>query len=729
MRLLRNILFSTFLFSALILALPAHAGGGMWIPMLLEQLNEDEMQTMGLKLTAEDIYSINNSSLKDAIVKFGRGCTGEIISEDGLLLTNHHCGYGTIQSHSSVDNDYLTDGFWAKGRDGELTNKGLTVTFIVRMEEVTSQVLAGIDASMSEEARDKMVAANIRAIGETATKGTHYESEIKPFYQGNEYYMFILEIFKDVRLVGAPASEIGNFGGDTDNWVWPRHTGDFSLFRVYSGPDGKPAEYSPANIPLKPRHSLPISLAEKKEGDFTMVYGFPARTEQYLPSYAVEDELENNFPTKVALRTEILDIMKGQMRNNDTIRIKYSSKAKGVSNGWKKWIGAIRGLKRTKAVAKKLDYEAEFTKRINANPTWKKAYGSILSDYKKAYEQLTPVKEKENYFFEAIWSVEAIRQARVVEAMRMALEGDERMLGRIGSYKEEAERRKARLGGYFKNYDARVDQAIMGAMLQQFTANIDRSEWPESLAAAYDKYDGDMNAFAEAAYEKSFLVNQKRFETTLDKLASKPKAKLLTKDPIVTLALDLLNWYREDVNPQLSAIEANIDGLHRTYMKAQREVFEDKRFFPDANFTLRLSYGKMEGYSPDDGVRYLPYTTAKGILEKASNKNIEDYHISKRFKALLKAKDYGQYAQNNELWTCFVASNHTSGGNSGSPVIDAEGNLIGLNFDRGWDGTMSDINYDRRLCRNISVDIRYVLWVIEKYAGAEYLIDEMNLVR
>ncbi|MFK7969965.1 MAG: S46 family peptidase [Bacteroidia bacterium] len=728
MRLLRTLLFASLLLLTSLIAIPANAGGGMWIPMLLEQLNEDEMQTMGLKLTAEDIYSVNNSSLKDAIVKFGRGCTGEIISEDGLLLTNHHCGYGTIQSHSSVDNDYLTDGFWAMNRSEELKNAGLTVTFIVRMEDVTSQVLAGVSDDMSEPARNQITAANIRAIGQEATNGTHYEAEIKPFYQGNEYYMFVLEIFKDVRLVGAPPSEIGNFGGDTDNWIWPRHTGDFSLFRVYSGPDGKPAEYSENNIPLKPRHSLPVSLKSKEEGDFTMVYGFPARTEQYLPSYAVEHELERNFPTRVDLRTEILDIMKDWMRGNDTIRIKYSSKAKGVSNGWKKWIGAIRGLKRTKAVQKKLDYEAEFTERINNNPKWKNAYGTILSDYKTAYEKLIPVHRREVYFFEAIWSVEAIRQARMVEPLLLALEGNEDMKTRIGSFEEEAKKRKGQLNGYFKNYDARVDMGVMGAMLTQFCANIARSEWPASLAEAYDKYDGDLQAFADNAREESFLVNRARFEAALDKAASKEKSKWLRKDPILNIGLDLLGWYRKDVSLDLSVVEAEIDALHREYMQAQREVFDDKRFFPDANFTLRLSYGKMEGYTPDNGVRYLPFTTVDGILEKASNENIEDYVISDKLEKLLKDRTYGRYAQDGKLWTCFVASNHTSGGNSGSPVIDAEGHLIGLNFDRGWDGTMSDINYDRRLCRNISVDIRYVLWVIEHYAGAGYLVDEMRLV-
>jgi hypothetical protein len=725
MRTLRLTLFSILL--AFLLA-PAYAGGGMWIPMLLEQLNEKEMQTMGLKLTAEDIYSINNSSLKDAVVKFGRGCTGEIISKDGLLLTNHHCGYGTIQSHSSVDNDYLTDGFWAMSRDEELQNPGLSVTFIVRMEDVTRQVLAGVNDELGEGARQQIIAANIAAIGQEATRGTHYDVEIKPFYQGMEYYMFILEIFRDVRLVGAPPSEIGNFGGDTDNWIWPRHTGDFSLFRVYSGPDGRPADYATDNIPLSPRHHFPVSLADKKEGDFTMVYGFPARTEQYLPSSGVEHYLNVEWPTRVSLRTELLDVMHSWMKTNDTTRIKYASKAKGISNGWKKWIGAIRGLERTDAVEKKEKLEAAFTKRLNENSAWKNAYGTILKDYEKTYAKQATYAKRDLYFIEGIYAIEAVRQARNLEPLLRALEGDEMMLSRIGSLEDEAEKRKERMPGFFKNYDYRVDRDIMALMFTRFCDNIARSEWPASLAEAYDKYSGDMKAFAYEAFEESILVDPDRMAAGLDKAVAKNKAKWLAKDPILPLALDLLNWYRNDVLVPMQSVEASLSSLHREYMEAQRVVFEDKRFFPDANFTLRLAYGKMEGYSPDDGVQYKHFTTADGILEKSRMDDVEDYEISDRFIQLLKDRDYGRFAQDGELWTCFVASNHTSGGNSGSPVIDAEGNIIGLNFDRGWDGTMSDINYDIRLCRNISVDIRYVLWVIDKYAGAGYLVDEMDLV-
>lgn len=725
MRTFRNLLVICLLSFAPIFAF---AGEGMWLPMLLGQLNEAEMQSMGLKLTAKDIYDINNSSLKDAIVKFGRGCTGEIISDEGLLLTNHHCGYGTIQSHSSVENDYLTNGFWAMNRSEEKQNPGLSVTFIVRMEDVTQQVMAGITDGMNEDARKAAMQANIQAVGQSATAGTHYEAEIKPFYQGNEYYLFVLEIFKDVRLVGAPPSAIGKFGGDTDNWVWPRHTGDFSLFRVYSGPDGKPAEYSPNNIPLKPRHSLPVSLKPKKEGDFTMVYGFPARTQQYLPAVAVEQVMELTDPTRVALRTEILEIMDRYMKSNDTIRIQYAAKQSGKSNGWKKWIGEMRGLKRTGAIDKKQAYEAEFVERINNNPIWKKAYSDILPAYTAAYENRAAVHKQELYFIESAYAIEAVRQALGVETLYKAITGDETAMKRIGSVEDEVAKREKRLNGFFKNYDMRVDREIAGAMLQRFSENIDRGQWPESFASAYDKYNGDMDAWAQAAFAKSFLVDQNKFSETLSKLASKPKAKVFEKDPIVPIALDLVNWYRQQVYPSMAVVDDQLDALHRRYMEAQRVVFEENRFYPDANFTLRLAYGKIEGYEPDDGVSYMPYTTAAGILEKAQNEGIDDYVIPSRLQDLLKAKDYGRFAQDGELWTCFVASNHTSGGNSGSPVIDGEGNLIGLNFDRGWDGTMSDINYDRRLCRNISVDARYVLWVIDKYAGAGYLLEEMNLI-
>ena len=689
----------------------------MWIPLLLGTLNEADMQSMGMRLTAEDIYSANSSSLKDAIVKFGSGCTGEIVSADGLLFTNHHCGYSQIQYHSSLENDYLTDGFWAMNRGEELPNPGLSVTFIVRIEDVSEQILGGLDEDLDEAERERLIAQRIAEVGDAAIAGTHYEYEIKPFYYGNEYYMFVLEKFLDVRLVGAPPSSIGKYGFDTDNWVWPRHTGDFSVFRVYTGPDGKPAEYSEDNIPLKPKHFFPISLKGVEKDDFTMVYGFPARTQQYLPSFGVEMVMNVVDPIRIQARDERLRVIDREMAASPKVKIQYASKQSRVSNGWKKWKGEIRGLKRDDAVGKKEAYEEEFMRLVYSNPEWQEKYGRILAEYESLYMAISPITVAMEYFGETGYALEFIQVGqRLLQEIRNG----------GGTEEEQAERKEKYLNfldSFFKDYYMPIDHELTGTLLKMYHDNVPPGMRPTMLTTIQNEYEGDFGAYADWLFENSMLMHEDKLRALADNMD--PEA--IQADPGYQLMMSMFGAY-SSIYPEYERINNQIQALHRTYMQAQREVFSEKTFFPDANFTLRVSYGKVEGMSPRDGEQYKHYTTLDGVMEKYVPGDRE-FDLPERLVELHQERDYGQYAQDGKLHVAFLASNHTSGGNSGSPVIDADGNLIGINFDRGWEGTMSDINYDINQCRNISVDVRYVLFVIDKFAGASYLLEEMSLIK
>lgn len=703
---------------ALVTLIPTtSAKEGMWIPLLLGTLNEADMQSMGMRLTAEDIYSANSSSLKDAIVKFGSGCTGEIVSADGLLFTNHHCGYSQIQYHSSLENDYLTDGFWAMNRGEELPNPGLSVTFIVRIEDVSEQILGGLAEDLDEAERERLIAQRIAEVGDAAIAGTHYEYEIKPFYYGNEYYMFVLEKFLDVRLVGAPPSSIGKYGFDTDNWVWPRHTGDFSVFRVYTGPDGKPAEYSEDNIPLKPKHFFPISLKGVEKDDFTMVYGFPARTQQYLPSFGVEMVMNVVDPIRIQARDERLRVIDREMAASPKVKIQYASKQSRVSNGWKKWKGEIRGLKRDDAVGKKEAYEEEFMRLVYSNPEWQEKYGRILAEYESLYMAISPITVAMEYFGETGYALEFIQVGqRLLQEIRNG----------GGTEEEQAERKEKYLNfldSFFKDYYMPIDHELTGTLLKMYHDNVPQGMCPTMLTSIQNEYEGDFSAYADWLFENSMLMH----EDKLRALADNMDAEAIQADPGYQLMMSMFGAY-SSIYPEYERFNSQIQALHRTYMQAQREVFSEKTFFPDANFTLRVSYGKVEGMSPRDGEQYKHYTTLDGVMEKYVPGDRE-FDLPERLVELHQERDYGQYAQDGKLHVAFLASNHTSGGNSGSPVIDADGNLIGINFDRGWEGTMSDINYDINQCRNISVDVRYVLFVIDKFAGASYLLEEMSLIK
>ena len=693
----------------------AFAGEGMWIPMLL-QYNEKEMQEMGMRITADDIYSINHSSLKDAIVLFGGGCTGEIVSDYGLLLTNHHCGYDWIQKHSSVEHDYLTNGFWAMDRSQELPCPGLSVTILREMRDVTAKVTFNVNDDMEEAERQRLIDANIKKLIADVEQQTPYKVSIKPFFLGNEYYLLLNEVFTDVRLVGCPPSNIGKFGGDTDNWVWPRHTGDFSVFRVYADKDGHPAEYSRDNLPYKPAKHLDISLRGADEGDFAFVFGYPARTSEYLPAVAVDQEANVIDPIAVRLRGEILDVYNQYQEQDPKVRIQYASKHAGLGNGWKKWMGVTEGINHFHGVERKRYYEEAFQ-------TW--CYGSrqnylyinLLKQFEEKYKALEPYRVAYTYLTNAGLNIEIIDFAgnfnRLAQVTKDTPQEDiDEMIASL----------KTAAATFFKDYYQPIDEDVARTMLREYLEN-----QPADFRPAFLNEIKDVDAYVEMLFHKSIFASEEKVNDFLDHF--KPgKAKKLQKDPALQAYRSLISFYREEIYPQMSAINNDLARTQRLYMKGQMLMEPEKRFSPDANFTLRVTYGKVEGFQPQDGKYYRPFTTLEGIMEK-ENPDIYDYVVEPRLKQLYNNKDYGRYAdKDGTMHVAFTASVHTTGGNSGSPILNADGQLLGLNFDRCWEGTMSDLIYDPAICRNISVDIRYVLFIMDKFAGAKHLVDEMTII-
>jgi hypothetical protein len=716
----RSVLFvilSVFIISSV------QADEGMWIPMFLGELNEAEMQAMGMNITAEDIYSINQSSLKDAIVIFGGGCTGELISSEGLLLTNHHCGYGRIQSHSSLENDYLTDGFWAMDHSEELPNPGLKVTFLVRMEEVTDRVLEDLNGDETEGLRAVSIREKINEITKEATEGTHYMALVKPFFQGNRYFLFVNEVFEDVRLVGAPPSNIGKFGGDTDNWVWPRHTGDFSLFRIYADENNQPAPYSESNVPYTPKKHLKISLEGVKEGDFTFVFGYPGSTQSYIPSYGVDLQVNTVNPVRIGVRDERIDIFNKFMNSDREIRIQYSAKHASISNGWKKWIGENRGIKRLKVIEQKQQFEEEFTVWVNEDDQRTEMYGNLLPAFKALYGDLSDALYKSTYLRETYYGIEVVRYAsnyRKLVALSEEKAPEETIL-------EQRDKHLKGLEGYFKDYRPEVDKEVFEKLLNLYYASMPADAIPAYLQKMHDSYNGDFGAMAKDVFSESMFVSEEKLSEFLEDY-KRSRYKKIKKDAAYQLAEGFSDLYYNTYVPEMRSAQKESDSLMRLYMKAQIEMQPDKRFYPDANFTLRVGYGKVMGFSPDDARNYRYYTTLMGIMEK-EDPEIYDYVVEDQLKTLYKSRDYGPYGEEDgTMRVCFIATNHTTGGNSGSPVLDADGNLIGLNFDRCWESVMSDYYFDISQCRNIALDIRYCLFIIDKFAGAGHLVDEMTLV-
>ena len=698
---------------------------GIWIPILIEKYNIKLMQEKGFRLTAEDIYSVNRASMKDAIVNFNGGCTAEFISGSGLLITNHHCGYGQIQNHSTLENDYLTNGFWAMSREEELPNPGVTVTLLKYMEDVTEKVLKDISDDMPAEERDKLISSRIADIQAKAEQGTDYRAVVRPFFMGNQYFLFVNETFRDVRLVGAPPSAIGKFGGDTDNWVWPRHTGDFSLFRVYAGKDNKPADYSPDNVPYNPAYYFPVSLKGVQEGDFTMVFGYPGTTSEYVPSYHIDMVKNHINPAMVSIRTSKLEIIDRAMESDPLIRIQYSSKKAGISNAWKKWTGEILGLEKMNTIGKKQEFEARLTDWIEADNQRKLRYGDILPKYSEVYEGLKEYTLVNNYTGEVFNGIEAIVLARRTYELASLFQG-----GKTPDQKT-VERTREVLSAYaerfFRNYDRATDQELFSTLLSLYGEILDR-KW---LAPEYLKLkataNGDFKSLAPKFYDSSVFTDKQRFDSFINGFG-KSSLKKLEKDPFYMLAIDVSRFLGANVLPELTRLTNERQTLNKRYMTVQMEYDSTRIFYPDANSTLRVAFGNVMGYESRDAVWFKPVSTLKGIMEK-DNPEIYDYNVPARLKELYANRDYGRYGSSNgEMPVCFIASNHTTGGNSGSPVINADGFLIGINFDRAWEGVASDMAFNPEQSRNISIDIRFALFIIDKFAGAGYLLDEMTIV-
>ncbi len=702
----------------LLLCSVAKADEGMWLPQLLQKLNESRMKSLGMKITAEDIYSINKGSLKDAVVSFGGFCTGDVISSKGLVLTNHHCGFDVIQNHSSTQNNYIRDGFWAKNNGEEIPNKGLFVTFIVRIDDVTNAAMAGVMKSMTESERQSVIDKNLAEINRNVKKETIQQSFTRGFFEGNQYYLFVTETYKDVRLVGAPPSSIGNFGKDTDNWVWPRQTGDFSMFRIYAGKDNKPADYSPENVPFTPKKAFNISMDGVAENDFTMVFGFPGRTNQYLYSSAVEQIRIVNDPAKIAIRDKALSIIDGYMRKDEAIKIQYAAKYASIQNAHKKWQGEVLGLTRTNAVAKKKMQEAEFQKRVDENPIWKQQYGTLLQQLEAAYTGIEPLGLARDYYSEIISKIEIFTIAAQLNSLSTAYEktGQKGLTDRIPQV-------KAFLTDFLGEFSPVVDRKLFEGLMEMYVK--DQPAVNVSLAAR-KLFEGNIEGAADRIYADNTLYDSPKI---MNMLNGNPEALMeyIKNAEAINLYKDLLGTYQTSVQKDLNGKQTSLNMLQRTYMQAQMDVFKEKTFYPDANSTLRLTYGKVQGYTARDAVTYSYMTDLSGIMEKYIPGDYE-FDVPEKLRTLYKNKDYGPYGVNGKMPVCFIATNHTTGGNSGSPALDAYGNLIGLNFDRVWEGTMSDINYDASICRNIMVDIRYVLFIVDKFAGARRLVDEMKLV-
>ena len=699
----------------------AKADEGIWMPQLIDALNFKDMKKNGFKLSAQQIYSINKASMKDAVAIFGGGCTAEVISNKGLILTNHHCGFSSIAAISSIEKDYLKNGYFAMNEKEEIYCKGLNVTFIKGIEDVTIKVNKNIKSNFSEKQKDSTIQINCKLLEEKAESGNHYEAFIRPFFYGNEYYLFITEVFKDIRLVGAPPESIGKFGGETDNWVWPRHNADFSMFRIYSNKDNKPAEYSADNLPYKPLYSFPISLKGAENGDFTMVYGFPGKTQEYLTSYAVDLLMNQQDPIRVKLRETRLNIMKVDMKKNDTIRLMYTNRYAGVANGYKKWTGEMIGLKKSDAINKKKAFESKFLNLILNDPNKKEKYTNLLKQFEKIYSDYAPLSKQYDYFSECLWGIDGFRMANSFTNVFNELK--KKQAGKENKFNSLLNDIKPILP--FKNFNKETDKKLCIALLNIFIKDIEPTLRPLYLDSLINVYKGNITELCDFLYNNSSFVDNSKAALMFQDFEK--KSILYEHDPIYLLASSIFQHYQKTIIPQINYYDRQINELQKEYMQGLKETIKDKTFYPDANGTLRVAYGKVSDYEGKDGVKFLHYTTIDGLIEK-NKTGKEDFYVKERLIELYNKKDFGQYAdKSGKLRTAFIGSNHTTGGNSGSPVLNAKGELIGTNFDRNWEGTMSDIMYNKDFCRNISLDIRFTLWVLDKYAGAGYLLNEMKL--
>ena len=701
----------------MLFAFGARADEGMWLPYSINGQNLADMQRLGCKLTAEQIFSFNQPSLKDAIVQFGGGCTGELISPEGLLLTNHHCGLGQVQAHSSMEHDYLKDGFWARSKDQELPNEGLSVLFLNYIEDVTTAVLKGVTDKMSEADRDQKIAENIKRLS-TEKKGTRdVRVEIVPFYHGNQYILFVYDVYKDVRLVACPPWGIGKYGADTDNWTWPRHKGDFCIFRVYTAPDGSPAEYSKDNVPMKSKHYLPISLKGVQPGDYTMILGYPGSTDRYSTSGSVKNVIELEDPAIVACRTTKLEQYRKHMDADPAVFIQYASKQASVSNYWKYCIGQTKQLKHNKVYEKRIEQEQAFREWAGKDKDRKAKYAGIFDDFDKYWDHQSKYTKALIYHREAGWNGgEAVRFSMKFRSVNYAFEEKipkENIVAFTKKMKGEVE-------DFFKDYNKELDRDATIALLNLFYKDVDHNQLPATIKKLGDKTGGDFTAFVNNAFAKSIFVDKAKLMAWLD------NPKPIAKDPVFALMQEIVDSYIA-LGEEAEKVECG--RADRLYMEGLMEMQKDRNFYPDANFTMRLTYGSVQDYQPADGVTYNYYTTLDGVMAKYKPGDWE-FDVPKDLIKLWENKDYGRYADaNGDLVVNFITTNDITGGNSGSPVIDAQGNLIGLAFDGNWEAMSGDIAFENEVQRTICMDMRYLLFIIDKMANAQNLMQELKIVQ
>ncbi|PKP03619.1 MAG: serine protease [Bacteroidetes bacterium HGW-Bacteroidetes-6] len=700
---------------------PVKADEGMWLPIFIDRLNYTDMQKMGLNLTAEEIYSVNHSSLKDAIVIFGAGCTGEVVSSEGLVFTNHHCGYASIASLSTVSNDILTNGFYAQTMSDELHPKsGLNVRFLVRIENVTKRVLDSIPFEVTEMEREEIVNRVSKQIENEAVSEQFQEASVKGFFYGNEYYLFVYEVYPDVRLVMTPPLCVGNFGGDTDNWMWPRHTGDFSVFRIYTGPDGKPAEYNKNNIPMKPRYSLPVSIKPKEENDFAMILGYPGRTSRYITS----DEVESNYlyinPSIVKIRDIKLKIMKKNMDASDEVRLMYASQYAQTANYWKYYIGQNKGIQRLSVIERKRIMEDDFDSWANNDQIPKFGYyRDALVKTHNSMMKLSRLRKVQYYISESFFrGSNAISFAGKFRTLFKELSAEKPNVSKIDDIAKGLQSQSEK---YFELYDNKTEMQLFAAMIELYANDISTDFHPAFYKEVSEKFKNDYRLYADYAFLLSIFTNKDK----MDAFLTNPTLEVMQKDPIFEVAAQVYDLYNKllgDIQPLTFQLNQGMRG----YVQGLREMYPDKKFYPDANSTMRLTYGKVLPYNGADAINYKYFSTLSGVMEKENPDNPE-FLVPAKIKELYEKKDFGQYSENGDIVTCFLTNNDITGGNSGSPVINGNGELIGLAFDANWEAMSGDIVFEPELQRCICVDIRYVLFVIDKFAGGHRLIEELDI--